>query len=183
MSIGINVARERLHNTARVIAQARDELLEIKGGLRPSRCELSHRNLDDDPSVSTVIRTVIDCVIRDSLDPAVRDLRDAADYQPSRTLRSGLDFRAESEETRKALYDLVVRDNFTPQGAEDPEEEGCPPYTPEEAALQVFFAHGRWMATWLRLEEPEDLPEGERRELLVLAEAPDEPGRLIYHGV
>lgn len=142
--ISLDAARERLRNVAGLIVQAREDLLAIKGSLLPSRCEHSHRDLDDNPSVSTEIRTVIDCVLRDSLDPAVRDLRDAADYQPRGLLRSGLNLQSESEETRKALYDLVVRDNFPPEGAENPDEEGFLAYTPEEAGLQVFFAHGRY---------------------------------------
>jgi hypothetical protein len=182
-----DAARERLRTVAGVIALARGELREIRRGLLPSPRERSHRDLDEDPSVSTEMRAVIECVIADCLEPAVRHLLDAAAYEPGPeaaarggTSGSGLDLSTNDEETRKALYEMVVRDNFTPQGAEVP---GFPSYTPEEAGLEVFFAHGRWLATWLKLEVPEDLPEAERRELVGLRAALEAPGRLIYLGV
>lgn len=187
MILTLDAARERLRKIAGVVIEKREELLEVRRSLPPSRHESSPEDLDADPSVPTEIRAVIDCVVQDYLNAAARDLLAAADYQPARRkagkVRTLLNLHADSEETRKTLYDLVVRDNFTPKGPEDPEGDSFPLYTPEEAGLEVFFAHGRWMATWLKLEEPEDLPEAERRELLVLMEAPDEPGRLIYRGV
>jgi len=78
--------------------------------------------------------------------------------------------------------DVVVKDNFMPQAQDDPEDAWVPPYTAEEAGLEVFFEHGRWFASWMKLEEKEDLPEAARRELLVLDEDPAEPGRLVYRG-
>ncbi len=64
-----------------------------------------------------------------------------------------------------------MRDNFTAR-PHDPRavqpEVWVPPYTPEEAGLEIFYQHGRWFATWLKLEEPEDAPETQRRELLRL---------------
>jgi hypothetical protein len=183
----LDAARERLHKIAGVIIEKREELLEVRRRLPYSRLESSPEDLDADPSVATEMRAVIGCVVQDYLTAAARDLHAAADYQPARRkngmARAGLDLHSDSEETRRALYDLVVRDNFTPKGPEDLEGESFPPYTPEEAGLKVYFEHGRWFATWVKLEEPEDLPEAERRELLVLAEAPDEPGRLVYRGV
>jgi hypothetical protein len=98
-------------------------------------------------------------------------------------LSKGLDLRSNSEETRKVLHELVVRDNFTHQTQIPDDDQWVPSYTPEQAGLEVFYAHGRWFATWLKLEEPKDRPEALRRELLVLTEAPGEPGRLIYRGV
>lgn len=149
------------------------------------RREVSAKDLDTDPSPSTEIRAVIDCVVRDSLGPASRALLEASIYKPGSTQNAGvfpavIDLHSDSEGTRQTLYELVVRDHFTPQASGDPEDEWVPSSTPEEAGLDVFFAQGRWFATWLKLEEPEDLPEAQRRELLVLAEDPDEPGKLIY---
>lgn len=184
MASRVAAAQERIQSIANTINTARVELLQVKKSLPALRREISVEDLDDDPSASTEMRTVIDCVICDSLDPAIRDLLDVAAYRPGSTSAPiaaghGLD----SDETRQRLYDLVVRDNFTPQASEDPEDEWVPASTPEEAGLRVFFEHGRWFATWLKQEEPEDAPEAQRRELLVLLEDPEEPGRLVYRAV
>lgn len=85
MIISLNTARKRLRNIARVIQQSREELLEVRKSLSPSRRDTSHKDLDADPSPSTEMRAVIDCVLRDSLEPAVQSLIDAASYQPART--------------------------------------------------------------------------------------------------
>ncbi len=62
-------------------------------------------------------------------------------------------------------------------------EEGIPPYTAEEAGLEVFFLWGLWIATWWKLELPEDHSEAERGERLVLEESSESPGRLVYREV
>jgi hypothetical protein len=85
VSIRLDEARERLRQITGGFAWIRKQLLEIKGGLKGSRRESSHEDLDADPSPSTEIRTVIDCVLRDSLDPAIRDLLDAANYHPGKS--------------------------------------------------------------------------------------------------
>lgn len=186
----LNAARARLRTAAGDIAAIGESLLELHESLPASPQEMSPDDLDTESDLSTELRAVIACVLHDFLEPAVRHL-DAVvdDPAPARSVAkggrfpAGLDLHAASEETRQALYDLVVRDNFTPQPDQAPGDAWVPPYSPEQAGLRVYFEHGRWFATWLKLEEPEDLPEAERRELLVLTEAPDEPGRLVYCGV
>lgn len=87
MIISLDAARERIRNVAGAILRSREELLAVRKSLSPSRRDNSHKDLEADPSPSTEMRAVIDCVLRDSLDPAVRDLLDAAEYQPVKTRR------------------------------------------------------------------------------------------------
>ena len=92
-----------------------------------------------------------------------------------------LDLSTFSEATRQALYDLAVRDNFKPcEPQADPDDVWVPPYTAEEAGLEVYFQHGRWFVTWQKLEVPAGAPEAERRELLRLVLDPHEPENVIY---
>jgi hypothetical protein len=44
---------------------------------------------EDEMDVSTEIRSVIECVLADSIGPAVRDLRAAATYKPSPDRKKG----------------------------------------------------------------------------------------------
>ena len=90
-----------------------------------------------------------------------------------------IDLGKEDEATRQALYELVKKDNFLPEGV----DTWVPPYTAEAAQLQVFRLHSRWFATWLKLEEPREAPEAQRRELLLLEESGEHPGVLIYREV
>jgi hypothetical protein len=186
----LNAALARFRAAAGDVALIRESLLELHDGLPASLREESADDLDAEPDVPTELRSVIECVIRDFLEPAIRHLHAAVDDSARARCAAkggmfpaGLDLHSDDEATRQALHDLVVRDNFTPLPDQDPDDAWVPPYTPEQAGLKVYFEHGRWFVTWLKLEEPEDLPEAQRRELLVLAEAPDEPGRLVYRGV
>ena len=90
-----------------------------------------------------------------------------------------LDLTLYSEVTREALYRLVVEEYFTARQEEDGEVIS-PPYTPEQAGLQVLFLYGRYLVTWWKLEEPEEAPEGERRELLLVDLDPLDAGRITY---
>lgn len=88
-----------------------------------------------------------------------------------------LDLNQNEEAKRQILYDFVVWDYFTPHALEDSGEITVPCHTPEECGLRVYFEHGRWMVTWLRLELDSSQPEAERRELLVFDK--DENGHLF----
>jgi hypothetical protein len=57
-----------------------------------------------------------------------------------------------TEGTRRQLYDLIIKIQFTqssPDEATSPEDSWVPTYTPDEAGLTVFYAFGRWFATWI----------------------------------
>lgn len=78
-----------------------------------------------------------------------------------------------TEATRRTLYDLLVRIQFA-RGT---------PYDPEAAGLLVIHAFGRWFATWIDLESPEDWPERRRRELVRIEPDPDAPEGIMLFEV
>jgi hypothetical protein len=55
-----------------------------------------------------------------------------------------------------------------------------PPYTPEQACLQVWKLHGRWFAWWFKPDATKDAPEDERWEGLLIEEDENQPGSLFY---
>lgn len=177
----VAVMRNELRENARELQKVREQLLELKRQvLHPERTD---EERDADPDPLSEMSAVIDCGLHDCLEPFIRDLLAAAEYQaknprPGRPL-GGIDLAKDDEATRQALYDLVKKDNFPPGDG----EAWMPPYTAEEAQLQVFRLHARWFATWLKLEEPGEAPETERRELLLLEESGEHPGVLVYREV
>jgi hypothetical protein len=80
-------------------------------------------------------------------------------------------------------FELVVAQSFTRKPLLPPEDIWVPPYTPEQAGLEVVFQWGRWFATWIKLEEPEYLPERERREVLLYEPDWEVPGDVTCHDV
>jgi hypothetical protein len=88
-----------------------------------------------------------------------------------------LDLHRHDESTRQVLHDHVIWGYFTPRALDDPGDLTVPRYTPEECGLRVFFDHGRWFVTWLKLEKDSSQPEAERRELLLFEK--DKDGRLV----
>ncbi|HYN20493.1 MAG TPA: hypothetical protein VE078_06005, partial [Thermoanaerobaculia bacterium] len=79
-----------------------------------------------------------------------------------------VDLTAADSATQQRLYDFVVGVHFTPALTHDPGDVFIPRYTPEEAGLRVYFEKGRWLATWVKLEEDASLSEAERHELVVI---------------
>jgi len=71
--------------------------------------------------------------------------------------------------TRQALYAFVVERCFTPHATDDSGCVSVPRFTPEECKLEIVFQYGRWMATWLKLEEDMSRPEYEHREVVGFA--------------
>ena len=177
----VAVMRNGLRESARELQKVREQLLELKRQTpHPERPDEEH---DTDPDPFSEMSAVIECGLHDCLDPLIRDLLAAAAYQakaprPGRPLRE-IDLGKADEATRQALQELVKKDNFLPDG----EDAWVPPYSAEEAQLQVFRLHARWFATWLKLEEPGGVPEAQRRELLLLEESAEQPGVLIYREV
>ena len=185
----IEGARKEMRAAAGDLKSIRYRLSGVQGSLAPSAQETSRGDLEGDPDVETEIRSVIANGIQNCLDPLIDDLLAAAEYRPE----SGnveddspsiahLDLSSYSEETRRALYEVVVAENF--QRTEPAPDEGpVRPYTPEKAGLEVVYVWGRWFAIWWKLELPETLPESERRETLLLEENPQRPGTLGYREV
>lgn len=182
-------ARARLRSLAEEFREGRSRLVQFQASL-PLPAEDPREDVEE-PDPLSHMHAVAGNAIRDSLDPLIRDLLAAAAYEAggpaARDRRRGgadrVDLGRNDEATRQALYGLVVRQNFARQPDADPGDDWLPPYTAEQAGLEVFWMHGRWFATWLKLELPEGLPEAERRELLVLTEDKRRPGRVICHCV
>jgi hypothetical protein len=149
-----------------------------------TRQEKDLRDLDRDPEPATEMRAVMRNVLNDSLKPAIEDLRAAAAYRPHRPEGGPVwDLTVAGEATQRLLYELVMKDNFTPKPLADPGDVWIPAYTPEAAGLEVVFERGRWFAVWRKLEVPESFPEAERWEVLRLEENPDKPGTIVYQEV
>ena len=81
----VQEAQEYLRSTAGKLKEMRGGLLAVREMLPASEEEVSPNDLrtDKDPDPPTEIRAVIACVIQDCLDPLIRDLLTAADYEPS----------------------------------------------------------------------------------------------------
>lgn len=96
------------------------------------------------------------------------------------TTSAPLDLSRYTEETRRELYDRLVRiQRLPPDSASDSGGEPGPEYDPEASELMVFHAFGRWFATWTDLEAPEDLPEHLRREVVRIQPAPENPEGIL----
>jgi hypothetical protein len=80
--------------------------------------------------------------------------------------------------TRQILHDFVVWRYFTPHPVDDPGDIFLPAFAPEEGRLSVFYQHGRWFVTWLKLDEDMSRPENNSRELLVISK--EEDGRIVF---
>lgn len=113
-------------------------------------------------------------VFRQSLWSAVRGLESLLreKHEPV-----DLDLHRHDEATRQVLHDHVIRGYFTPHTLDDPGDVTVPRYTPEECGLRVYFEHGRWFVTWLKLEKDRSEPEAERVELLLFEK--DNDGHLV----
>jgi hypothetical protein len=92
-----------------------------------------------------------------------------------------LDLTRDAPTTRRILYEFMVRQYFNAQLLADPGEVFVPAHTPEECGLSVFFQHGRWFVTWIKLEEDMSRPEAEHRELMIFEK--NEDGAIILQGL
>jgi hypothetical protein len=77
-----DVAQAELRQMAERWEQDVDRLRKIHGSLPVSPREEVMLLGEADADVSTEVRAAIECVIPDRLEPAIRTLREAADYHP-----------------------------------------------------------------------------------------------------
>jgi len=80
-----------------------------------------------------------------------------------------------TESLRRELYDSVVRLIWTPAGP----EEHVPTYTPDDCGLVVMYSHGRWIVTWLDLEEPADAPADQLEQMARVLASPGSPFGIV----
>jgi hypothetical protein len=77
-------ARERLQEAAAQLEALQRQLVEIHDSLPVSSREDLILLGEEDMDVATETRSVIECVLNDSIQPAIRDLKSVAAYRPSR---------------------------------------------------------------------------------------------------
>jgi len=78
-----DVVQAELSGMADRWEQDMNRLRKIHAGLPVSPREEAMLLGEADPDVATELRSAIECVIPDCLEPAIRTLREAADYRPS----------------------------------------------------------------------------------------------------
>lgn len=87
-------------------------------------------------------------------------------------------FDREDPATARRIEEFTIWRFFSPHPAGDPWEILVPGFTPEQGDLKVFYMHGRWFCTWLKLDEGTPRPENDARELLVIKK--EEDGRIVF---
>lgn len=79
--IPLDAARDELHHLIHELEGLQGRLLTLRQSLPPSP-ERPEADLNADPDLSTEMARVIECVLQDSVGPAIRDLIGAAEYRP-----------------------------------------------------------------------------------------------------
>jgi len=75
-------AQEEIRRIARDLETICTRLLEVHEDLSPPPREDATADDPEEVDVTTEVRSVIECVLADSLRPAIRDLQAAAEYRP-----------------------------------------------------------------------------------------------------
>ncbi|HEX3131550.1 MAG TPA: hypothetical protein VH394_29710 [Thermoanaerobaculia bacterium] len=89
-------------------------------------------------------------------------LREADVLLDDLLMPKGLDLSREDEGTARGIEELAVWTFFSPHPAGDPWEILLPEFPPEQGDLKVYYMHGRWFCTWLKLDEDTSRPEKRR---------------------
>ncbi len=76
-----------------------------------------------------------------------------------------------TETLRRQLYDAVVQHLWTQLHPGD----YVPDYTPDAAQLTVSFLGGRWIATYIDMDEPTDAPPDQRVQMSRILADPSRP--------
>ena len=76
------------------------------------------------------------------------------------------DLTTAAPDTRQRLFAFVVERAFKPHALDDQGDVFVPRFTPEECKLEIVWQYGRWLATWLKLEEDMSRSEHDHRELV-----------------
>jgi SMC interacting uncharacterized protein involved in chromosome segregation len=83
MMIDVEKAKQEIRAAVQELTATRSRLAAVQQDLPRSPQEITDDDLDDDPDVSTEIRSVIGNGLLNCLDPLIRDLLDAAVYEPA----------------------------------------------------------------------------------------------------
>lgn len=74
-------AQEEVRQIAKELTGICRKLLNLHKSLPPATLEAVMFAGEEDLDVTTEVRTIIECVVHDSIEPAIRDLEAAAAYQ------------------------------------------------------------------------------------------------------
>lgn len=80
-------AQEEIRRIARDLETIRTRLLEVHEDLPALSREGTAADETEEMDVTTEVRSVIECVLADSIRPAIRDLHAAAEYRPGKKPR------------------------------------------------------------------------------------------------
>jgi hypothetical protein len=181
MSLYIEEVRDRLRLHIVALDDWHAELVDLRDQIPPSPWETSDVELHGPLDVATELRAVIAIQVKDRLEPMIRALQDAADYEPRAPRPEPLDLTQGEARMGETVRALVIQDWFTEREDEEASGEGWrTPGTPGQAKLKVFKAGDVWIAVWRKLDAPADAPEEERWERLFIKEDPRRPGFLCY---
>jgi hypothetical protein len=75
-------AQEGLRIAALELKRVRERLKRIADALPLSEQEQDPADLNQEPDITTEVRRVVLCILKDSLDPAIADLIEASEYRP-----------------------------------------------------------------------------------------------------
>lgn len=141
-----------------------EEMTELHGSLMKMLAPLQKRK-DQDASHSTEDK------LREFLWSSAREADALLDEL---LMPRDLDLVREDADTARRIEDFTVWRYFNPHPAGDPWEILMPGFTPEEGDLRVFYMHGRWFCTWLKLVAGDN----HARELLAVKK--EEDNRLVF---
>ena len=79
----VDLARTQIARVIEELRAIRHRLAGIQAGIPPTRQETSPEDLEGEPEAPTEIRAILGNVLRDRLDPMIRDLVIAAGYEPA----------------------------------------------------------------------------------------------------
>ena len=74
-------AQAALRQIAKELQNIRRRLMDLHESLPAASLEMLMFAGEEELDVTTEVRTIIECVVEDSIKPAIRDLEAAADYQ------------------------------------------------------------------------------------------------------
>ena len=141
-----------------------EEMTSLHGSLMKMLAPLQKRK-DQDASLSTEEK------LREFLWSSAREADALLDEL---LMPKDLDLVQEDPDTARRIENFTVWRYFNPHPAGDPWEILMPGFTPEEGDLRVFYMHGRWFCTWLKL----DAGDNNARELLAVKK--EEDNRLVF---
>lgn len=145
-----------------------EDMIQLHDSLRKLLAPIQQRKDPDAPAANgDRMRDFLWAAYRDA-DVLLDDLLNPRD----------LDLDRDDPATAHEIEEFVVWSFFSHHPSGDPWEILLPTFTPEQGELKVFYMHGRWFCTWLKLDEDMTRPENDSRQLMVVSKGQD--GRIGF---